>query len=186
MLNFDLCDIQIITAETFSAHEPNNFYLRVLNLANNLLTRLANDAFSRLVRLRYLDLSGNELDTVQSGLFDHNVQLKYLNLSNNYIRYMEYDFGCGTPMLKSLSLANNFLDYFYRSSLGHVVGEGPPTLVDLNLSGNKLMCSCDLLYLREDGFLKELVDELCARKSYCLNSVACRDNPDASIVCKRG
>ncbi|NXH22759.1 LRC19 protein, partial [Bucco capensis] len=114
--------------------------LTELSLSDNTIPVLYNHSFSQLAQLLLLDLSHNRIRTVHAAAFAGLKQLSLLNLSHNSIAHLESEVWTSLKSLTVLDLQSNFLSSLHmKSSL---------PLRKINLAGNPLVCSCDLLRLQ--------------------------------------
>ena len=103
--------------------------LETLDLSYNSFTMLFNDSFDTLINLKKLFMSHNKLSSWKPNLIN-SVYLEYLDLSYNNFQTLPLD-----TRLMLNELDNNH----FRKTSEHL---------SLNLSGNKISCSCrDIQYL---------------------------------------
>ncbi|XP_045171018.2 uncharacterized protein LOC123533444 [Mercenaria mercenaria] len=141
LLNFSSCKIKDIQSNTFSKL----INLRVLDLSNNLITKLSPLVFSGLQRLHTLMLDGNsnlaslesftfqylksvkilkiaatKLITVVSNTFA-GLNLELLDLQNNNFQYIE-EFGLGNLAVEHISFEKNIISSFDKGMFTGVSG----------------------------------------------------------------
>ncbi|XP_023665396.1 SLIT and NTRK-like protein 6 [Paramormyrops kingsleyae] len=97
--------IQTLLKYDFVAYES----LELLNLANNHIYYIDNEAFLSLGHLKKLYLNGNRLDQLSSSMFVGLHNLEYLYLEYNVIKNILPGTFNTVPNLKLLSLNNNLL-----------------------------------------------------------------------------
>ena len=96
--------------------------LRELDLSSGLITEISNLTFANLSALEQLSLSSNQLKSLPGGVVDLAENLTALDVSNNRLSVVtEVTFSATT-----------------RHRLRH-----------LDLSGNRFLCSCELMWFRQ-------------------------------------
>ncbi|XP_077283829.1 uncharacterized protein LOC143909624 [Arctopsyche grandis] len=83
LIHLKICRSNLEIIESASLRDNNR--LRVLNISNNMLSKLDSDLFFKNVVLMDLDLSHNKLQTLPNKIFSRNVEIITLNLSYNMI-----------------------------------------------------------------------------------------------------
>ncbi|XP_056002206.1 toll-like receptor 4 [Ostrea edulis] len=131
--------------------------LRNLNLSNNALGQVFEkdtngELFSEQYQLTSLDLSSNRIVRLPAKIFQNNYNIIYMNLSYNSMT----EFHVQINHMKNLSLVD--LSYNQLSSLKSSTRDALDTVsrgrvVNVNLIGNNLKCSCENL-----DFLKWMQD----------------------------
>jgi hypothetical protein len=128
--------------------------LNTLNLSNNKIHTIEEDAFSVAQNLTDLDLSNNKLIKIGSGMLTGLDQLKILNLKSNQIKEIEM-FPNQLKNLQNLTLSSNNLtdldeetfselsaleklDLSYNQLESIRAVSGLKSLIDLSLEGNKI------------------------------------------------
>ena len=145
-----------------------------LDLSGNKFIDLDPDLFVNLSSLTSLDLSHNEMETISADAFMGLISLETLNLSDNALFFLPdefaihlkslqnlyldlgelYNVGNESTGLTTLILANNLFAEFNRSSLQPLFS----SLTSVDISGNRLMCNCELKWLVEE-FDRSLLNE---------------------------
>ncbi|KAF5275593.1 hypothetical protein FQA39_LY06705 [Lamprigera yunnana] len=125
-------------------------HLLMLNLSSNDLTNLEETGLKRLRSLELLDLSNNRLGHISSENFEEMEWLVELRLDNNNICFVHGEPFNGMPRLRVLSLKNNKMTTFSERSVQKLRGN----LAILDINGNPLVCSCQILWFRT--WLQEL------------------------------
>lgn len=115
-----------------------------LDLRLNQISELLPKAFQGLGRLHTLLLNGNQLRNLSAEAFTGLRKLKYLYLYKNEIDFIDPQAFSGLPALELLYLHNNHL-----ASLSRGLFQDLPNLKRLRLDGNRLICDCNLLWLRD-------------------------------------
>uniref|UniRef100_A0A8C5TFB1 Leucine rich repeats and transmembrane domains 1 n=1 Tax=Malurus cyaneus samueli TaxID=2593467 RepID=A0A8C5TFB1_9PASS len=87
------------------AHLPPE--IQILQLQNNRIWRINQNAFTATPLLKILDLSNNSLSSVAPGAFQKLRYLQVLNLTRNLIHYIENKTFSFLPHLKELDLSSN-------------------------------------------------------------------------------
>jgi hypothetical protein len=108
-------------------------YLEVLNLSKNLITRISNETFSGLIRLRGLNLSQNEISTLEPFALSKMTNLEVLNVRSNKLKRLESNCFVGIKKLTSLDLSSNEL-----STIPDGLFSDMENLVKLNLERNNI------------------------------------------------
>ena len=107
--------------------------LQVLHVSNNRITHMESDSFNHLKKLKKLYLWGNKLQIVRDIWFRYLGELEQLHLQNNRIkRFLPSLFKW--PMNLSILLL--------QSNSFHIIPPIPPSVKNMNLTGNKVDCSC--------------------------------------------
>lgn len=115
--------------------------LDTLNVQNSFVTDVDFKVNERALKnLKTLDLSNNEISRVPD--ISYLTGLRNLNLGGNKIKFISA--GSLPETLTNLDVSYNLIKELPKdfSTLKH--------LQQLNISGNPLLCSCSLLYARED------------------------------------
>lgn len=108
-------------------------YLEVLNLSKNLITRISNETFEGLIRLRGLNLSQNEISTLEPFALSKMTNLEVLNMRSNKLKSLESNCFVGIKKLTSLDLSSNEL-----STIPDGLFSDMENLVKLNLERNNI------------------------------------------------
>ncbi|XP_052773067.1 uncharacterized protein LOC128211948 isoform X3 [Mya arenaria] len=116
--------------------------LRILDLSNNLLTALEPGVFDSLVALNTLTMSSNKLATLPSTLLDSMTGLQYLYMSSNEMTHI---YSLGNKPLLVVDFSSNNVGTIAGSAFSNLGSLGT-----LNLGGNPLECSCQLVMTLED------------------------------------
>jgi len=136
--------------------------LTTLDISNNRLRAIDSLSFRGLENLERLSLANNELTDVDPGVFFAVRALVELNLSSNNLTNIEARQFSGSPRLERIDLAKNtirnvsadsfeglsdlhsvHLDRNQLKTLDTCLVVGLRGRVELTLSGNPVMCSCD-------------------------------------------
>ena len=143
--------------------------LTSLNLRRNPLHRLLSDMFVELPSLEYLDLGDSDIWDIPLGTFRGLKSLQTICLDNNLIQEVTFDLLKDLPLLRILVIYHNDISYLdshlfrnnsFLSSINvannHLVGFNRSTfedvsssLVEVDISGNPLVCDCALQWLAE-------------------------------------
>ena len=133
----------------FFSHVPS---LKTLLLYKNMLGRaLADDAqgitFSNLTNLEILDLSNNVIEDLSEQAFVKNRNLKLLNLSKNEISSFHPSLA-NNKRLEILDLSSNLLVGLSESTCKHLhaIKESNANFTVRIGGNNKFLCSCDYLH----------------------------------------
>jgi Leucine-rich repeat (LRR) protein len=105
ILNLKFLEIRTIAENAFSRQ----IKLRILYLNNNELKSLPNTLFSGLNHLEYVDLSNNQLKSLADTLFTELDRLLWLLLHNNQLTSLPQTVFSGLGSLRRLELHNNNL-----------------------------------------------------------------------------
>lgn len=109
--------IMEITTDLFckdpSSCLPNFYFLEELDLSNNQIQNIEDNAFDTLVHLKFLDISGNDLTMLKSIWFSKFILLEVFNASRNHIIHIENGvFTKHLSRLLQVNLAWNELNSF--------------------------------------------------------------------------
>lgn len=127
----DLCDnaIKIIEDDAFLGAKD----LTILTLEKNKLHKIPNSIFSHTKTLKGFILSENFIEEIPNGIFKHLTKLQYLDLSRNQIKSI------GKKSLQGLKNLNYlFLDRNEITELTPNTFEHCPKMKDLHLNGNRI------------------------------------------------
>lgn len=127
----DLCDnaIKIIENDAFRGAQD----LHILTLKKNKLHKKPNNIFSHMKSLEAFILSENFIEEIPNGIFKHSTKLQTLDLSKNQIKSI------GKKSLQGLKGLNFlFLDHNEITELGPNTFEHCPKLKELHLNGNRI------------------------------------------------
>ncbi|XP_064616142.1 toll-like receptor 4 [Liolophura sinensis] len=143
---FDLSYAESKTLHTdFFSDMPS---LKELFLQNNNLKCLGQDTkgvtFSANGKLKTLDLSGNGIETLAESIFSQQYQLQSLLLHTNYLTQWQVRIGHMTN-LTFLDLGRNRLSTLDSSARNDMDNILQHRVLQINLRGNPLRCSCDNL-----------------------------------------
>jgi Leucine-rich repeat (LRR) protein len=102
----------------------NNYFenlaeLQLIDLSENDIDFIADDAFANLTNLQFLKLSDNRIDELYPSTFTFNLKLSQMYLENNYIKFLPKDIFEPLINLRNLSLAKNKLIYINRELFKH-------------------------------------------------------------------
>ncbi|KAH9283513.1 Slit -like protein 2 protein [Echinococcus granulosus] len=145
--------ISLNIANNQLTHLPKNAFsryssLRKLNLEENKITNVSPWAFSGLHRLSSLYLTGNQIQSFPRNAFKGLSSLTILNLQKNNISCIDGEFFDGLTNLRILHLSENAIDTIEEDAFKSL-----KQLRYLYLINNKLNCDCSLNWLPE--FLKQ-------------------------------
>ncbi|XP_077992114.1 adhesion G protein-coupled receptor A3-like [Glandiceps talaboti] len=112
-----------------------------LDLSDNQITELQQDAFANVTSLERLDLSNNRISIIQPGAFNGLTSLKRLDLSQNKIGNLNNSMFVGLNNLERLNLSNNRI-----ASISAGTFNGLENL-QLDLHSDFLMCDCLLKWI---------------------------------------
>ncbi|XP_063994325.1 slit homolog 3 protein-like [Diachasmimorpha longicaudata] len=104
--------------------------LKILDLSDNLLNVVEEDALGRLETLEELNLSGNRLKFIPKRLPN---SLIHLNLHGNVIEDVSFDDLNGIDNIHSLILDNNMIENIEQGALSQL-----PLLTELDISNNPI------------------------------------------------
>lgn len=121
--------MEIINSRTFAACKN----LDEINLSDNSIASLQNEAFFELGLLTILDLSNNDITSLSQQVFQPLVELKTLNLNKNAMTSLPNTLFAGTTKLQVLSISENQID-----GLNKILVEKLTSLTTLNLTANRL------------------------------------------------
>ncbi|NWS28468.1 LRTM1 protein, partial [Polioptila caerulea] len=113
------------------AHLPPE--IQILQLQNNRIWRINQNAFTATPLLKILDLSNNSLSSVAPGAFQKLRYLQVLNLTRNLIHYIENRTFSFLPRLKELDLSSNSI-----IRLPETFGNSTGNITLLSVKHNKL------------------------------------------------
>jgi len=106
---------------------------QILQLQNNRIWRINQNAFTGTPLLKILDLSNNSLSSFAPGAFQKLRYLQVLNLTRNLIHYIENKTFSFLPHLKELDLSSNSI-----VRLPATFGNGTGNITLLSVKHNKL------------------------------------------------
>lgn len=107
--------------------------IQILQLQNNRIWRINQNAFTATPLLKILDLSNNSLSSVAPGAFQKLRYLQVLNLTRNLIHYIENKTFSFLPHLKELDLSSNSI-----IRLPETFGNSTGNITLLSVKHNKL------------------------------------------------
>ncbi|KRZ24042.1 Insulin-like growth factor-binding protein complex acid labile subunit [Trichinella pseudospiralis] len=122
-----------------------NAKLTELNLNNNRISRLHPKAFAALNNLQHLNLGWNPLLSI--GTVEFPAQLRYLGLTHARLKQIDNVYLSTLKHLHHLDLSFNGLKTIHATAVGESTSTLPASIVYLDLEGNPLDCSCQLLTL---------------------------------------
>lgn len=117
--------------------------LKILDLSNNSLSSLAPGAFQKLRYLQVLNLTRNLIHYIENQTFSFLPRLKELDLSSNSIIRLPETFGNGTGNITLLSVKHNKLQ-----KMGRVLLESLPNLKVVLFKDNPWQCNCNIFGLK--------------------------------------
>ncbi|XP_074663101.1 adhesion G-protein coupled receptor G6-like isoform X2 [Tubulanus polymorphus] len=124
--------IKYVHEDAFSHNEN----LEVLDLSYNNISTLKKETFENTAKLKFLNLSNNHIKSIHEGAFSYNENLEVLNLSYNNIITLHQDTFENTAKLKYLDLSYNNI-----STLKKETFENTAKLKYLYLTDNRIDCS---------------------------------------------
>ncbi|NXR72647.1 LRTM1 protein, partial [Pycnonotus jocosus] len=107
--------------------------IQILQLQNNRIWRINQNAFTATPLLKILDLSNNSISSVAPGAFQKLRYLQVLNLTRNLIHYIENKTFSFLPHLKELDLSSNSI-----IRLPETFGNSTGNITLLSVKHNKL------------------------------------------------
>ncbi|KAM9276942.1 leucine-rich repeat and transmembrane domain-containing protein 1 [Morus bassanus] len=107
--------------------------IQILQLQNNRIWRINQNAFTETPSLKILDLSNNSLSSLAPGAFQKLRYLQVLNLTRNLIHYIENKTFSFLPHLKELDLSSNSI-----IRLPETFGNSTGNITLLSVKHNKL------------------------------------------------
>ncbi|KAF4799434.1 Leucine-rich repeat and transmembrane domain-containing protein 1 [Turdus rufiventris] len=107
--------------------------IQILQLQNNRIWRINQNAFTATPLLKILDLSNNSVSSVAPGAFQKLRYLQVLNLTRNMIHYIENKTFSFLPHLKELDLSSNSI-----IRLPETFGNSTGNITLLSVKHNKL------------------------------------------------
>ncbi|CAF0996746.1 unnamed protein product [Adineta ricciae] len=126
-------------------------FTTILDLQDNLIKRISReDDLRHLKSLYTLDLRNNRLDSIDDDAFDGVDSLNELFLSNNSLHKVTSHTLNGLKSLQTLDLSNNRLRCIDQGSFDQL-----QTLSELNLQSNPLICNCHMKWLKYSKFLTD-------------------------------
>jgi hypothetical protein len=81
--------------------------LESLNLQNNEISEIDEDAFVGLKKLKTIDLSNNQLENITTNIFHKNLELKFIELQDNKIKTVDVDVFKNLSNLEEVNLFRN-------------------------------------------------------------------------------
>lgn len=111
----------------------NEFESINVNLSENFIEEILDNAFKGSLGIMTLDLSRNKIRTLNSESFGYLDSLEHLDLSSNYLCHLPFGVFKHLDTLKELNLAHNKLRALTVSSFS-----GLTNLIRLNISKNRL------------------------------------------------
>ncbi|KAI9550756.1 hypothetical protein GHT06_013401 [Daphnia sinensis] len=108
--------ISAIEAQTFSDLP----HLKILNLEENKITRIAKGAFQNIENLEYISLDGNMISTIEAEAFHNLPKLETLNLGHNSLEKLSFDWldQVGTLSAIKLDVSHNLIQQLSSNRTG--------------------------------------------------------------------
>ncbi|CAG4978691.1 unnamed protein product [Colias eurytheme] len=121
--------------------------LKNLNLCNNALKEVRNSHFSNTSTLWTLDLSDNVIENIEENAFKSLTNLRIINLRNNILKVIPDTLFQNIPALANIDMSHNLIEYVPVNAFRGT------KLKNLNLSKNKITYLQDnfCLELRNSG-----------------------------------
>ncbi|XP_071295326.1 leucine-rich repeat and transmembrane domain-containing protein 1 [Agelaius tricolor] len=117
--------------------------IQILQLQNNRIWRINQNAFTATPLLKILDLSNNSISSVALGAFQKLRYLQELDLSSNSIIRLPETFGNSTGNITLLSVKHNKLQKMERILL-----ESLPNLKVVLFKDNPWQCNCNIFGMK--------------------------------------
>ena len=124
--------------------------LQVLRLEKNKLgktvfsSKISELLFSGLTELEEINISSNNIRNLSKSVFRDQVSLKVLKINDNQLSRWDLNSFKFTKNLEKLDLSYNIITGVTEKNLHDL-----NYLQELNLTGNRFVCNCDLLWFRE-------------------------------------
>ncbi|CAH2001562.1 unnamed protein product [Acanthoscelides obtectus] len=112
-----------------------NGYLSLtkIELCQNKIFNVSQNAFKELSQLKMVDLSGNNLTSLEVNTFKSNTKLVKLDLSQNKIGFIPFKLFLNSATLETLVLSSNKVDHIYEATFSKL-----PKLRNLMLNDNTI------------------------------------------------
>ncbi|XP_069684373.1 adhesion G protein-coupled receptor A3 isoform X2 [Periplaneta americana] len=133
-----ISSIQELNLQDFS------FDIFHLDLSDNNITHLQQEAFTYLLSLQKLNLSRSHIYSIENEAFANLTNLKRLDLYGNRLKFINIHTFAGLENLEKLVLSQNFIMKIKEGTFDELI-----SLKQLDLSGNPLLCDCELGWLLE-------------------------------------
>ncbi|XP_022711653.1 leucine-rich repeat and immunoglobulin-like domain-containing nogo receptor-interacting protein 3 isoform X2 [Varroa jacobsoni] len=121
--------------------------LRSLILKGNRIEAIESLALHNVYELVFLDLSENRICSLQRTMFPD--KLEILHLENNRLTDLEDDLFASMLRLRRLYLANNRIHTLKHSTFSPVWFKIQPSLEEVDVRGNPVICDCLMSWLSE-------------------------------------
>lgn len=120
-------------------------HLEELYIGKNKFSDIPSEAFEGLTKLEWLDISEcKELQVIHSDAFTPNIDLVFINL-NSSTKLQELEDGAlKISSLNTLALHNSGLTFVNQDAAYW------EDIQALDLSGNPILCNCDMLWFRDE------------------------------------
>ncbi|KAG5877527.1 hypothetical protein JTB14_004767 [Gonioctena quinquepunctata] len=105
--------------------------LHRIELCQNKISTISQEAFRDLKQLKVIDLSGNNISDIDSGTFKCNPRLEKLDLSINKISFSPDELFLNSPSLETLVLTDNMIEQIFELTFS-----GLPKLRNLMMDNN--------------------------------------------------
>ena len=155
--------------------------LESLDISDNKIRSISSDAFIGLMSLKSLDLRRNKILYLPSKFQEIISSITHLSLDSNYLNYLDGDLFVSSKRLTTLTLSENRFVGFNRSTFEPLSS----VVKSIDISGNNLMCNCDIKWLVEDfgGFLINEAKTICSPSPETLEHL--RGKPITTFDVKR-
>lgn len=120
--------------------------LTLLQLQNNRIWNLAEDAFSVMKKLSVLKLQANLIQDLPNNVFQGLTHLRELYVHENQIRNVGPTAFAYMPKLELLAMDLNMVEFLEEGTFSM---ENQTKLTELPLEGNPFHCNCSLQWLKD-------------------------------------
>ncbi|CAF4205393.1 unnamed protein product [Rotaria socialis] len=149
--------------------------LRILDLQNNQLEEIDDDAFNGFDSMNQLFLNNNSLHRITSLTLNGLINVQILNLNANKLTCIKNDTFISMNKLETLSLNNNQIKYVTSSLFDQL-----RLLSELNLESNPLICNCHMEWFKQN---KILIGQPECKSLIKLHDIPISNMTDGEFVC---